>query len=108
MVLECEKYDRDRMEMMHVILTEMGREMNEVTERNRREWMVLLIALGRDWETNARMIDAVKDFLETIWYARSRNYIVYTEYVFFLFFFFFLFQPLTGAVAACKELQVQS
>ena len=27
-VLECEKYDRDRMEMMHVTLTEMGREIN--------------------------------------------------------------------------------
>ena len=36
-VLECEKYDRDIMEMMRVILTEMGREMNEVIERTGRE-----------------------------------------------------------------------
>ena len=29
-ILECEKYGSDRMKMMRVILTEMGREMNEV------------------------------------------------------------------------------
>ena len=28
--LKYEKYDRDRMEMMHVILTKMGRDMNEL------------------------------------------------------------------------------
>ena len=28
-VLECQKYDRDEMEMMHVILTDMGCEMND-------------------------------------------------------------------------------
>ena len=27
-VLKCEKYDRDRMEIMRVLLTEMGREIN--------------------------------------------------------------------------------
>ena len=37
MVLECEKYDRDIMEMIRVILTEMGREINEVIERTGRE-----------------------------------------------------------------------
>ena len=41
-VLECEKYDCERMEMIHVILTEMGCEMNELIERTGREWMVLL------------------------------------------------------------------
>ena len=56
-VLECEKFDRNRMEMMHLILTEMGREMNEVTERTGREWMVFL--LGMCGEGNERMIDAV-------------------------------------------------
>ena len=48
-VLECEKYDRDKMEMMRVILTEMGREMNEVIERTGREWMVLLLGVCGDW-----------------------------------------------------------
>ena len=60
-VLECEKYDRDRMEMMRVIVTEMGREMNEVIERTGREWMVLL--LGLCGVTSERMLDAVKEFL---------------------------------------------
>ena len=54
-VLECEKFERDRMEMIRVILTEMGREMNEVIERTGREWMVLLVGLY--WETSTRMID---------------------------------------------------
>ena len=44
-ILECKKYDHDRMEMMHVILTEMGREMNEVIKKAGREWMVLLVRL---------------------------------------------------------------
>ena len=39
------KYDRDRMELMLMILTEMGCEMNEVIERTGREWMVLLVGL---------------------------------------------------------------
>ena len=32
-ILECEKYDHERMEIMHVVLTDMGREMNERTGR---------------------------------------------------------------------------
>ena len=44
-VLECEKYDRDGMETMHVILIEMEREINEVIERTGREWMVLVVGL---------------------------------------------------------------
>ena len=43
--MKCEKYDRDRMEMLRVILTEsseMGCEMNEVIERTGRELMLLL------------------------------------------------------------------
>ena len=67
-VLECEKYDRDRMEMLHVILTEMGREMNEMIEKIGR---VLLVGLCG--QTNTRMIDTVKEFLEKMLYARSRN-----------------------------------
>ena len=40
MVLECEKYDCDRMEMMRMILTEIGCEINEVIERTGKERMV--------------------------------------------------------------------
>ena len=41
--------------MMRVILTEMGREMNEVIERTRREQMMLVVGLCG--ETITRMID---------------------------------------------------
>ena len=61
-VLECEKYERDRMEMMQVILTELGRSWEERVEKTGREWMVLLLGLCR--ETNERMIEAVKEFLK--------------------------------------------
>ena len=70
-VLECEKHDRERMEMMRVILTGMRREMNEVIERTGREWLVLL--LGLCGEMSARIIDTVKDFQEKMWYTRSRH-----------------------------------
>ena len=64
------------MEMRRVILTEMGRKMNEVIERTGKEWMVVL---GLDGETSAQMIDTVKDFFEKMWYVRSRNLSVYSR-----------------------------
>merc|ERR1712035_249456 len=44
-VLECERYNRERMEMMRVVLVEMGYEANVRVERTGREWMVLLLGL---------------------------------------------------------------
>ena len=35
-VLECEKYERDRMEMMQVILTELGHSCHERVEKTGR------------------------------------------------------------------------
>ena len=70
-VLECEKYERDRMEMLQVILTELGHSWDERVEKTGREWMVLLLGLCR--ETNERMIEAVKEFLEKKWCARCRE-----------------------------------
>ena len=47
-VLECEKYDRDRMEMMRVILREMGREMNErLKELEGNGWCCWWDCVGR-------------------------------------------------------------
>ena len=71
-VLECEKYDHDRMEMMGGILTEMGHKMNEVIERTGREWIVLL--LGLCGETSTSMIDAVKEFPKLITLKRHHNF----------------------------------
>ena len=70
-LLECDKYDRERMNMMRVVLTEMGCEMNELVERTGREWMVLLLGLCRD--TTERMIEAVKTFLERMWNVRNHR-----------------------------------
>ncbi|XP_050705903.1 uncharacterized protein LOC126991179 [Eriocheir sinensis] len=67
-VLECKKYDRERTKMMHVFLSEMGRDVNG---RTGREWMVLL--LGLSGETSGRVIEAVKEFLEGMWRARCRE-----------------------------------
>ena len=36
-VLECEKYERDRMEMMQVILTELGHRLDERVEKTGRD-----------------------------------------------------------------------
>ncbi|MPD03129.1 hypothetical protein E2C01_098752 [Portunus trituberculatus] len=67
-VVECVKYARDRYEMMQVVVSELGHDRVEMTGR---EWMVLL--LGLCGETNERMIEAVKEFLERMWRARCRN-----------------------------------
>ena len=45
--------------------------MNEVIERTGKDWMVLLVGLCG--KTSERMIDAVKEFREKMWHARSRN-----------------------------------
>ena len=67
-VLECERYARDRNEMMQVVLSELG---SARVEKTGREWMMLL--LGLCGETNERMIEAVKVFLEKMWRARATN-----------------------------------
>ena len=75
-VLECEKYERDRMEMMQVILTELGHSWDERVEKTGREWMVLLLLLlllGLCRETNERMIEAVKEVLEKMWRVRCTD-----------------------------------
>ena len=41
-MLECEKYERDWMEMMQVILTELGHSWDERVEKTGRKWMALL------------------------------------------------------------------
>ena len=59
----------------------------------------MVLWLGLCGETRARMTDVVmKDFLEKMWHAGSRNYGVYIEYV-VVFLFVFSFFLLTGAVA---------
>ena len=70
-ILECEKYDRDRREMMGVILPELGCRVNEMVEKTEKEWMLLL--LGLSTETTEVMIAAVKEYLERMWCARCRN-----------------------------------
>ena len=70
-VLECEKYDRERREMMRVILLELGCNENELVEKTGREWMVLL--LGLCGETTETMIGAVKEYLERMWCVRGRE-----------------------------------
>ena len=59
-ILECEKYDRDRREMMRVILPELGCRVNEKVEKTEKEWMLLL--LGLSTETTEVMIAAVKEY----------------------------------------------
>ena len=46
-VLECEKYSRERTRMMQVFLREMGEDINVSMERRTgREWMILLLRLS--------------------------------------------------------------
>ncbi|MPC94323.1 hypothetical protein E2C01_089487 [Portunus trituberculatus] len=68
-VLKCERYDRDRREMMQVIMTELEHNRNERVEKTGKEWMVML--LGLCGERSEKMIEAVKEYLERMWRARS-------------------------------------
>ena len=45
-----------------MVLTELGHSWDERVEKTGREWMVVLLGLCR--ETNERMSEAVKEFLE--------------------------------------------
>ena len=55
-VLECDKYERDRIEMI-ASDSDLGHSWDERVEKTGREWMVLLLGLCR--ETNERMIEAL-------------------------------------------------
>ncbi|MPC65527.1 hypothetical protein E2C01_059664 [Portunus trituberculatus] len=70
-LLECEKYERDRHEMIQMILSELGHNRDERVEKTGREWMVLLLGLCR--EMSERMIEAVKEYLERMWSCRSKG-----------------------------------
>ena len=73
-ILECEKYERERWEMFKVVKNEMlllASEVNGMVVRTEREWMLLLLGLSGE-ETDC-MMEAVKVFLERMWYARSKE-----------------------------------
>ncbi len=61
MILECKKYDREKTRMMQMFLGEVGLEVNG---RTGKEWMVLL--LGLSGQTNGRVIEVVKELLESM------------------------------------------
>ena len=56
--------------MMEVLLSEMSQELNVGVEmRTGRDWMVLM--LGLSGESNRKVIEAVKEFLERMWCLRN-------------------------------------
>ena len=74
LMLECTRYERERVEMLNVVAREVesdaGISGGEV-ERTKRGWMLLLLGLsGRETEF---MMKAVKDYLEKVWFIRSRT-----------------------------------
>ena len=70
-MLFCERYQRERTEMMRVVLSEMGGDVDGRTGGTEREWMVRLLGLSD--EASVRMIEAVKSFLEKLWHIRNRE-----------------------------------
>ena len=60
-VLECEKYERDRMEMMQVILTELGHSWDERVKMTGREWTHF----------------APNSILKCLYYAHIYPYLIY-------------------------------
>ena len=68
LILECA---RDR--MLGVVTEEIGVEAcSEMRERNAREWMEYLLGLCVERQINGRVIEGVKDFLESAWRERMR------------------------------------
>lgn len=72
-ILECGKYERDRQELLRVVQKEIFLKESEiygVNVRTKREWMLLL--LGLNGEVNDCTMNAMKIFLERVWYIRNR------------------------------------
>jgi len=84
-ILQCEKYGRDRTEMMRVILPQLGCNMNEMVEQTGREWMVLLLGLCRETYCGSERVLGENVVCQV--YTLQ----VYAGYCWSLFF------PLTGA-----------
>ena len=73
-ILECEEYERERLEMLQVVKNEVllrASEVNGVVVRTEKEWMLLLLGISGE-ETDC-MMEAVKVYLERMWYERSKE-----------------------------------
>ena len=69
--LECEGYERERWEMMQTTLRELGSEVNERVEKTGKERMMLLVGLSE--ESSEGIIEAVKEFLERVWFTSQKR-----------------------------------
>jgi hypothetical protein len=68
-MLECEKYQRERTQMMNVVIMEMGGTENRIYNRTAWQWMIFM--LGINGRANDRVIEAVKEFLVHAWKMRG-------------------------------------
>ena len=82
-VVACERYERDRREMIPVILTELGQWRRQEGNGCRYCWDVVETRKMNEW-----MIEAMK-FLERVWFVRCRDNKC-TRYCFFYFSVYFL------------------
>ena len=74
LMLECEGYECARGRMLGVVLEEIGMEAwSEMRERDVRERMEYLLGLCAERQRNCRVIESVKDFLESAWRERMRK-----------------------------------
>ncbi|KAG0725737.1 hypothetical protein GWK47_038027 [Chionoecetes opilio] len=73
LMLECERYEYARTQMLEVVVGEVGvEEWREM--RDRRVEMEYLLGLCAECRSDSRVIESVKEFLENSWRARRREH----------------------------------
>ena len=70
LVLECPRYNEERMELLNIVTDSIG--MNEWDERKREDDHGMCILLGLGKGKNRRVTVAMKEFLEMAWNKRAR------------------------------------
>ena len=71
LMMECEAYESERLEMIGVILDERGEGDGVMYERTGDEWMAMIVGLSPGVTT--AMTDSGKRFLEGAWRMRERR-----------------------------------
>jgi hypothetical protein len=67
-MMECDAYERERLEMMRLILDERDEGDGVVYERTEDEWMAMIVGLSTG--VTATITESGKLFLESAWRRR--------------------------------------
>lgn len=69
LMLECEAYEVERIDMMNDVLEELGENDGQMYERTAEDWICIIVGLNEDRQKRA--VEGGKRYLEKVWKKRE-------------------------------------